>query len=208
MRTMYRCPNGYTIELLTEADEVSGLVATLERIGVGEGWTPGTAISDYARDAFHLAAAKHGQIVGGAQIVFGSQSIRLSFADIWPEAVPTAPALAHVSVLALDRAHRGPDSPFLPMCGELWRLCQTEGMCEIWHEVTPSTLRLYRRMGWPLEIVGQERMHWGEPCYLARMGVSEVARSIRAKAVRSPSNMNLVDQATRLGDAAPLLTAA
>ena len=65
-------------------------------------------------------------------------------------------------------------------------------------EATPSTLRLYRRLGWPLEVVGELRMHWGEECYLCRMDVQEVAAALAAKARKSDTYRVLVEQAHQL----------
>ena len=58
---------------------------------------------------------------------------------------------------------------------ELWRSCEAQGITELWLEATPPTLAVYRRLGFPLKVVGELRTHWGEDCYLCRMGVAEVA---------------------------------
>ena len=58
-------------------------------------------------------------------------------------------------------------------------------------------LRLYRRLGWPLTIIGELRLHWGEKCYLCSMGVREVADALASKAERASSYRLLVDQAHR-----------
>ena len=70
-------------------------------------------------------------------------------------------------------------------------------------EATPPTLRLYRRLGWPLRIIGELRLHWGEQCYLCGMGVQDVADALVGKAQRARSYRILVDQAHRMPQVGP-----
>ena len=66
-------------------------------------------------------------------------------------------------------------------------------------EATPATLKLYQRLGWPLEIIGDLRPHWGEGCYLCRMDVQDVAAALALKAQKSQTYRLLVEQAYRPG---------
>ncbi len=65
-------------------------------------------------------------------------------------------------------------------------------------ECTPPMLKLYRRIGWPLKVIGELRMHWGEECNLCQMQVLEFAGSILARAIRSSVYRELVCQAYRV----------
>lgn len=116
---------------------------------------------------------------------------------MWPDADLAGAVTAHVTILALERPYRGRPGLFGPLCVELWRWCHDRNVAQIVIEATPPTLRLYRRLGWPLEVIGELRPHWGEECYLCRMGVRQVAEALADRAGRSPSYRLLVEQAYR-----------
>lgn len=65
-------------------------------------------------------------------------------------------------------------------------------------EVTPRVLPLYHRLGWPLNIVGELRSHWGEDCYLCTLGIPEVAEALLRRAEHSPYYRQIVAQAFRV----------
>ena len=122
---------------------------------------------------------------------------------VWPEVeLGDETGAAHVTILALKEAYRGRCGLFWPLCVELWRLCRRQDVRTLLLEATPPTLRLYRRLGWPLEIVGDLRRHWGEDCYLCGMDVRAVAETLTEKALRAETYRDLVAQAY-LGNADP-----
>ena len=130
---------------------------------------------------------------GGAQLVLPNPDGHLPGREVWPEIDQTgAGPSAHVAVLALLPEARGHPSLFGRLCVELWRQCHTLDVQTLWLEATPATLRVYWRMVWPLEIVGELRAHWGEQCFLCRMGVGAVAHALRQKAVHSQACRELV----------------
>lgn len=198
METLYVGENGSQIVRVTEKDEASALVDVLEGIAAELRWQPGEQLRNNEEAALHLAVLAGGQIVGGLQAMFGSAASSLPCHHVWPEVEITDKAHAlHVTILALQQEHRAHSCLFWPLCVELWRWSKQQGIQSILLEATPPTLRVYQRLGWPLAIIGDLRMHWGEPCYLCRMSVEEVEETLMEKAQRSAIYRTLVEQAHR-----------
>ena len=153
-------------------------------------------------ESVYFAAADNCVIVGGLQLVVANGSDPLPSQYVWPEInLSSRTDVAHALILAINREYRGAFGLFEALTVEMWRYCVTAGITELWHEATPSTLRLYRRIGWPLEIVGDLRMHWGEDCYLCRMRTAEVAGNMAARAIRSQSHKDMLAMMIRSVDA-------
>lgn len=195
-----------SVALLTEPEEVGRLLSLFEAIASELGWQPGEQLWTYRACAAHLAAIVDGKIVGGLQAAIAAELSELPYKRVWPE-VGIGMSSLHVTILALERQYRGRSRLFGSLCVELWRWCVARNVRQIVIEATPPTLRLYQRIGWPLEIIGGLRAHWGEECYLCRMDVEQVAEALVRKASRSISHRALVEQAYR-DRAMPPLTGA
>lgn len=202
MKLLHQLGRHARIVSLTSPAETEGLVQVFERIALDLGWQPGEAIRANQPAAQHMAVTVGESVVGGLQVVLGNRGAVLPYRLVWPEVeLPDVAATAHVTILALRPEYRWRFDLFWPLCVELWRLCRTGGIRTILLETAPPTLRLYRRLGWPLEIIGSLRPHWGEDCYLCRMDVRGVAAALTAKAERSQTYCMLVQQAYRDGAA-------
>ncbi len=197
METLYQSEDAVRIMRLTSPAEVTELRVALERIAAELSWQPGDQLRAYQDAALHLAVRVGGELAGGLQVVMGVGEAGLPFRRVWPEAEVAGAATAHVTILALEKQYRGRPGLFGPLCVELWRCCTNRDTEQIVIEATPPTLRLYRRLGWPLRIIGELRLHWGEECYLCSMGVHEVADALAGRAERARSYRVLVDQAHR-----------
>jgi len=189
------------------ADKAGRLVGLLERIAAELSWQPGEQLRDYQAQAVHFAAYVGGVLAGGLQLVPASQCARLPCELVWPEVcLPRRAETAHISVLAVEREHRGTGGLLWPLCAAMWRYCVAHRIADISLEVTPNTYRLYRRLGWPLEIVGELRPHWGEDqCYLCRMGAADVAGAMLVRAPRSAAYRDVVALMSRPWEPAPPL---
>jgi hypothetical protein len=175
-----------------------GLLAVFEAIAAEEGWCPGGQLRAYP-EACHLAAQVRGTIVGGIQVVLPQASV-LPYQAVWPEVeIPGAQRLAEVTIMAIRPEWRGRPSLFWPLCTELWRFCIAEQVQCLILQATPRMLERYRRIGWPLEVVGDLRAHWGEACYLCRLDVRQVAGALMELALRFPSYRGLIEQALQPG---------
>ena len=175
------------------AEEACQLVALLERIAAELSWQPGEQLRNYVAVAVHFAAYVDGTLAGGLQLVPSAGCAALPCERVWPEVLlPKRAQTAHISILAVRQEFRGTGGLLWPLCAAMWRYCVAHHIADISLEVTPNTYRLYRRLGWPLEIVGDLRTHWGEDCYLCRMAVTEVAGAMLMRAPRSAAYRDVV----------------
>lgn len=177
-------------------EETVQLIELLEQIATELSWQPGQQLRDYRDQAVHFAAYADGALAGGMQLVPATLSQTLPCEAVWPEVtLPRRDRTAHIAILALCPEHRGTAGLLWPLCIAMWRYCAISGLTDISLEVTPDLYRLYRRLGWPLEIVGSLRPHWGEDtCYLCRMGVAEVAGQMMIRATQASSYREIVSR--------------
>jgi hypothetical protein len=197
MKTLYETGAVKIVRLMSDAD-IDRLIRVFEEIAGELSWQPGDRIRAYRSRSVHFGVVVGGQLAGGLQLATLDASGALPYREVWPEmALPDCRSVSHVTILALRKEFRGRQGVFWPLCVELWRDCVVRGIDDIRLETTPDTLRLYRRIGWPLEIIGELREHWGEPCLLCRTGVNEVAASVMEKAGRSQSYRAVIDQSGR-----------
>jgi len=205
VETLYQFEDTVRVVRLTSPNDVTVLRVALERIAAELSWQPGDQLQAYQAAALHLAVRVGEELAGGLQVVLGAGEADLPYRSVWSEVEVAGTAAAHVTILALERKYRGRPGLFGPLCVELWRCCIDRNIGQIVIEATPPTLRLYRRLGWPLRIIGDLRPHWGEECYLCCMGVREVADALAGKAERACSYRALVEQARRGLPAGPSL---
>ncbi len=186
-----------------DSNECDRLIVMLEQIAAELMWQPGEQLRAYAPAAVHFAAYAGGALAGGLQLVPASLCETLPCELVWPEVrLPRRTETAHISIMALRREYRGTAHLLWPLCVAMWRYCAAHHIADISLEVTPDLYRLYRRLGWPLEIVGSLRPHWGEDCFLCRMGAAEVAGDMVIRAMRSRSYRRIVGLMTRPCEAA------
>ncbi len=195
MKMLYRTQD-VCVVLLSLPGEVDRLLSVFERIAAELSWQPGNQLCDSRETAQHLAVLVGKETVGGLQVVAGAED-SLPFRRVWPEVEIGADSAAHVTILALARECRGRPGLFWPLCVELWRWCNAQGIETILMEATPPTLRVYCRMGWPLEVVGELRQHWGEDCFLCRASVRQIEQAIVERAENSDAYRALVAQGYR-----------
>ena len=197
MQTLYEGPGDTRISQLTGTDEIDNLLTQLERIAAELSWQPGDQIRAGATDASHLVGVVENRVAGGLQVIVENEAVSLPCRKVWPEVQTGQGPAAHVTILALEREYRGRPGLFWPLCVELWRWCQAGGVATLMLEATPATMRVYQRMGWPLEIVGDLRLHWGENCYLCRSGIRQMEDAIALRAQQSALYRGFIKQACR-----------
>jgi GNAT superfamily N-acetyltransferase len=195
-----REPHGsaISIALLDQPAEIESLISLFERIAVEQEWRPGAQLRAYPFHSVYFGLFAGTELAGGLQLVVSSESERLPCLTVWPElGLAQRPDVADIALLALDREYRGQQKLFWLLCVEMWRYCRDHGIATLWVEVTPARLQLYRRLGWPLEIAGDLRLHWGEECYPCHMAVEDVREAIEARAQSTPAYRKLLEQAYR-----------
>jgi hypothetical protein len=188
----------HLVRICDTADSAQ-LLDVLESIAGELSWQPGQQLRSYASTAIHFAAYVNGVLAGGLQLVPATLCKTLPCELVWPEvSLPSRAETAHISIMAVHREYRGSAGLMWPLCVAMWRYCVAHCITDITLEVTPKTYHLYRRLGWPLEIVGELRPHWGDDlCYLCRMGAIEVAGAMLLKAPRSAAYRDIVGQMSR-----------
>lgn len=192
------------IVTLTKDREVGNLIQLFETIAQEEGWQPGEQLRAYQQQALHLGVMMDGTLVGGLQALPGRSIQPLPCQVLWPDAsLPDLAHTLHITMMALAKHQRGHARLFWPLCVELWRHCDCQDIHTLLLEATPPTLHIYRRLGWPLEVIGELRPHWGEDCFLCQMGVQQVAEALTQKAEYVPSYRALLQQATCSHDSNP-----
>lgn len=198
----YRGAAGLSVSSLSAFRETDALIGLLEEIAAELSWQPGEQLRDYASQAVHFAAYIDGALAGGLQLVPASACAVLPCERVWPDArLPRREQTAHISVPAVWREYRGGAGLLWPLCVAMWRYCAERGVLDISLETTPKVYALYRRLGWPLEVVGDLRPHWGEDCLLCKMGVAEVAGAMVIRAPRSPAYREIVGMMSRAQEA-------
>ena len=190
---------GVRVVRLTEPGETGALVRLFEAVAGEEGWLPGGALRLWTDHSVYFALETEGVLAGGLQLVRADSQGLLPCQALWPEVrIGPAGRSAHVAVLALNPQFRGYSSHFWSLSVEMWRYCVGEGITALSLEVTPRVLPIYRRLGWPLEVRGGLRPHWGENCYLCALGIPEVAAALLKRAERSAYYRRVVAQAFRV----------
>ena len=190
--------NSVCIVRLTEPEEIAALISLFETVAQKENWQPGNALRLWLDRSIYFALEMNGQLVGGLQLVLPDLAGSLPCKTVWPEVPKLSSHAAHIAILALDETVRGHSILFWLLAVEMWRYCVTEGIALLFIEVTPRVLPLYRRLGWPLVVQGELRLHWGEDCLLCTLGVPEVASALLQRAERSQYYRQIVSQAFRL----------
>jgi hypothetical protein len=184
---------------LTKPKEIEALLLLFEDVAAAEGWRPQGALRLRRDRSVYFSLETQDRMVGGLQLTRPDSSGRLSCHDLWMELpFDLKGQTAHVAVLALDPAFRGKDFLFWSLGIEMWRFCVTEGISTLFLEVTPRVLPIYRRLGWPLEVYGEKRLHWGEDCYLCSLDVPRVAEALLRRSGRSSYYRRIVSQAFRV----------
>ena len=173
---------------LQSIDEIKAIIALFAEIAREQSWQPGDQLSAYQDCSTYFALKCGSEWIGGLQLVLAGKAAMLPCLTVWPELqLLGRPEVADIAMLALRQQYRGQRLLFWLLCIEMWRYCEASGISQLWVEVTPTNLRLYRRLGWPLKIVGPLRPHWGEDCLPCWMSIEEIDAEMAQRAERSQS---------------------
>ena len=201
METLFQVDDHVRVVQMTSPEETDALLTVLEQIARELAWPLGDQLRRGQAYSEHFALTLDDAVIGGLQAVPGSLHPPSPHQAVWPDVAVADPhRTLHVTLMALLPQYRGRAFLFWPLCVDLWRYCIAEGLDTILLETTPATLRFYRRIGWPLETIGELRPHWGEECVLCRMDVREAEAIICRKAGRAASYQALVQQGYRTAE--------
>lgn len=197
METVTVRQNSIVVSRLSEAREISSLLALFDQVAAEAGWQSNGELEAYSTRSWHIAATMDGQLAGGIQIACRSASKCLPYHDVWPEVEVAAIDAVEVTVLAVNKQYHRNTRVFWGLCVELWRLLLEEGVSQFVLEATPEMFARYRKLGWPLEIIGELREHMGEPCYLCKLDTNSVAGSLVAMSLHYPSFRSVLTDLTK-----------
>lgn len=189
METLFKGCDSLRIVQYGSFGEAGGLISLFKRLADDLGWQPGDQLDAYPHNSIYFGAMVGEEVAGGLQLVIANGVDPLPSHHVWPEIdLADRTDVAHAAIMALKPEYRAIPGLFTALTVEMWRYCALSGIAEIWHEATPPTLRVYRRIGWPLEITGPLRPHWGEDCFLCKMTTAAVAGNLVIKALRSQTH--------------------
>lgn len=177
---------------VTAHDDVRAILELFSWIADEQEWQPGDYLSGAPEGAEHIAVCSEGVMLGGLQVVFPDTDGKLPYLRVWPEVVVPAQS-AHVTILGVRPECRGRAELFWTLVCDLWSMGADRGIECYLLEATPPMLTIYRRMGLPLEVIGELRMHWGEPCYLTKVDPVAFAGGIVMRARKSAVFNNLLN---------------
>lgn len=176
--------------------EAGETIEFLARVSHEKGWKPPPgALEAYPDHSVFLVHRDEAGILGALKLVRGGTEGKLPVMQVWPEFALNGRAnVAELSVLALNPSTRGRHA-FLPLTAEVWRYCMSRGINELWAELEPRMLAVYRRFGWPFEVMGELREYWGDPLYPCRLFGEDWLDEHLARASSSSRYLNTLEQA-------------
>lgn len=186
------------ITRLDHPSEQSPLIALFAQIVEEQSWQPHNQLYAYPLSSVYFEVKVEGVLAGGLQLVRSGSSEGLPCLTVWPElALQDRSDVADVALFAVAKPYRGKSHLFWRTLVEAWRYSDAHMITELWMELAPPDLRVYRRLGVPLEIRGPLRPHWGEECYPCCMGIAAIEEVFIAKAKQVPLYRAIVAHAYR-----------
>lgn len=183
--------------LLMRADEAEPLFRVFSAVAREQGWDVQGELAADSDHAVIFAAECDRELVGGIKLVLGNPD-GLPITRVWPEmSLVGRVDVADLALLAFRQGCRGSIEALWSVCVEMWRYCVEQDIHEVWAELPPRNLRLYRRIGWPFQVMGELRSHWGEPCLPCMMMVSAARSVVEARADSSGLLRDVLRQALR-----------
>lgn len=186
MQTLLEQPLETRVVCYASQNEAEPLLSFFENIAQEQDWKPSDQLRAYPLTSVSFGLEVDGKLAGGLQLIHGNEIESLPCLTVWPELeLQGRTDVADIALLAIDPAQRGKQDLFWLLCVEMWRYCRDNQIDYLWAEVTPANLRLYRRLGWPLQIAGPLREHWGEECYPCCMTLDAAKHEVEIKASKS-----------------------
>lgn len=183
------------VTLATHPREVQAALDLFEATSREMGWQPGDQLYAYPQSSTYFVLFIDDQLQGAVQLVRGGTAEGLPCLTVWPELdLAGRSDVADVALVAVRKEYRGRRHLYWPLYAAMWRYCVRVGITELWMEAPPEKVASYRRLGWPLVLEGPLRPHWEEPCYPCRVTVRGVGEAMIARARRSGTYSQTVDE--------------
>jgi N-acyl-L-homoserine lactone synthetase len=189
--------------ILLQAPEAAPLLSVFLKVAGEKGWNLEGQLSDYPEESRYFALIRAGQVVGGVKLVLGNDQ-GLPIARVWPEMQLVGRSdVAELALLAFSSDQRGSLDDLWVVTVEMWRYCASHGVREVWAELTPRNVKLYKRLGWPFEAMGQLRDYLGEASLPCRMMVDDAQLVVVERARASERFREVKQQGLRESPSAP-----
>jgi N-acyl-L-homoserine lactone synthetase len=135
---------------------------------VERGWAPAAAFPDGLErdrhdDSAMLIAGWDGDtIAAAARLVFPTEGIRLPTEEAFDLVAEPAGRIVNLDRMVVARAWSDPGHRvFIGLAARCWLELRGHGY-HLWIGTdTPAMLRLYRRIGWTVTVLGPSRQYWG-----------------------------------------------
>lgn len=184
---------GFEIHLLDGACERAVLMDQFRVIACEQGWHVLDDLRADVPNAMAIAAVREGKVIGGIELQRADESGFLPICSVWPELrFSITPRTAELVLLAIERPRRGRIDLLWMLTTEMWRQCLRLSIRELLIEVPTQNLRVYRRIGWPLTVIGGVREHWGEECYACSLDLCAV-RDVALEKLRKVPDLAFIE---------------
>lgn len=180
------------------AADANELFDVFEQIGEEQGWDARRELSAFAQNSVCLVAARDQVPIGGIMLVLGNDSQGLPITDTWPELpLRGREDVVDLAMTGLLRAHRGDLLSLSCLYFVVWKYCADNRITEIWTEVPPRHVRLYRRMWMPMSVMGEEREDCGRMHLPCRILVDELGAAVDREGRKSLAIGRILDRVRR-----------
>lgn len=176
MKTWFS-PEDFEVVLLP-GEEGRPVIDLLYAIEVERGLDVADHLEAYLDHPVFFAAMRNGELVGGIKLVMGNPE-GLPIHEVWPELnLVGRTDVADLSLLALRGGRRGDLYAVGSLINAVWVHCRECGVSEVWAELPPRNIKLYQRMGFPFEVMGEKRDYWGTPHVPSRVVLDKAAEVV------------------------------
>lgn len=188
-------------------EEGRPVIDLLYAIEVERGMGVADHLEAYLAHSVFFAARRGGELIGGIKLVMGNPD-GLPIHEVWPELGLVGRAdVADLSLLALRGGRRGDLYAVGCLLNAAWQYCRERVVSEVWAELPLRNIKLYQRMGFPFEVVGEARDYWGTPHVPSRVALDTFAEVVAKRTAVSGLYRRIVGKAPVAGEPADVSSA-
>jgi N-acyl-L-homoserine lactone synthetase len=180
-----------------EAEERRAVFGLRARVVIERGWlSPSELPEGLERDRFDEAAMLVGgwletTLVAAARLIWPGSPDGSPLAAEFGIELPASYGIVHVDRICVAREHSDSSSRLAMalMCA-CWLECRTRGYCVVSGLNTAEVIRLYRRFGFTVQVIGDAKTYFGEerfPVLLDPLSAADVSIERMASRRRSGS---------------------
>lgn len=173
-------------------DERAAIYRLRHRVVIERGWArpadlpDGLERDEWDEGALHVGGLMGGELIACGRLVFPAPSRRLPVEEVFDLTVQPAGAVVQVDRLVVsravsDRGHR----VLMGLVATCWLEAHARGF-HVWAGIQSRLItRLYRAIGFEVEIIGPGRRYWSEERFPARLDTAATADSVASAWLRA-----------------------